>query len=120
MMPARPRPTEETGEAWHFIPPAILGLAALIAVTYQTVFVAPPNGPVAVLFSPATTRAEAWAATVQAGGLVIRETLDGHVLIVMPTHDHFAEEIKMSGAWAIMNPMIAGGCLTDSGTQPNT
>lgn len=98
------------GGLTDFLPALALMVGGLMAVTWMTVFTAPADGPLAVVFPPGRERMANWSTVLAAGGLVIRERLDGTVLVVQPADAAFAGQVRRLGAWAVIHPRLAGGC----------
>ncbi len=100
----------EDGAPSDMVPAILIGVAGFLAVAYFTVFSVPENSIVAVVFPPSITLEEAYVKITNADALVIREELDGMVMVVMPQHPKFIEQIQSYGAWTVVNPLGFGGC----------
>ena len=66
---------------------------------------------VAAIFPPAMDRAEALSAAVAAGGLVLREGGWGTVVVAHSDEVGFARRLRRAGAWLVLDPRSAAGCL---------
>jgi hypothetical protein len=98
----------------------VLGFLALQAASTLSMLAlmawAPePSGKIALLYPPATTATEAAARAVAAGGRPIRYgQFDWIVIVAADRADRgFAARAHAGGAWALINPMLAGGCVPD-------
>lgn len=69
------------------------------------------RGTVAAVFPPGVERAAALAAVVEAGGLVLREGGWGTVIVVHSDEVGFAGRLRRAGAWLVLDPRSAAGCL---------
>lgn len=98
------------GNLTDFLPALALMMGGLMAVTWMTVFAAPAEGPLAVVFPPGRERMANWSTVLAAGGVVIRERLDGTVLVVQPADAAFTLRVRRLGAWAVIHSQRTGGC----------
>lgn len=69
------------------------------------------RGTLAAIFPPSLDRADSLAATVSAGGLVVREGGWGSVVIAHSDEAGFAARLRRAGAWLVLDPQSAAGCL---------
>ena len=93
--------------------PLLLSVVTLVAAAAGALSApSEPGAAVAVVFPPWWPREHAAAAVAAAGGLIVREGINGAVLVIRPTDPMLAERLRENGAWLIVNPLAAGGCLT--------
>jgi hypothetical protein len=69
------------------------------------------HGTLAAVFPPGTDRPAAVAAVVGAGGLIVREGGWGTVLVAHSNEGGFAARLRRAGAWLVVDPKSAAGCL---------
>ncbi|HMA13439.1 MAG TPA: hypothetical protein VKP12_01555 [Kiloniellaceae bacterium] len=69
------------------------------------------RGTLAAVFPPGVDRAEALAGAVAAGGLVVREGGWGTVVVAHSDAAGFAGRLRRAGAWLVLDPQSAAGCL---------
>jgi hypothetical protein len=69
------------------------------------------SGTLAVVFPPGSGRAAVLAAVVQADGLVVRGGGWGSVLVAHSDEAGFARRLRQAGAWLVVDPRSAAGCL---------
>lgn len=95
---------------------AVLAVLLLLAVSTLPVFAAADlpgetSGTLAAVFAPGTDRAEALAAVTAADGLVVRAGGWGAVLVARSEDAGFAARLRRAGAWLVVDPRSAAGCL---------
>ncbi|WP_193369626.1 hypothetical protein [Pelagibius marinus] len=93
-----------------------LALGLLLAVSTLPVFAAADlpgaaSGTLAAVFAPGTDRAAALAAVAEADGLVVRGGGWGSVLVARSDQAGFAARLRRAGAWLVVDPRSAAGCL---------
>lgn len=104
--------SEDIPPAWrHFLPAGLLLLASVIAIALLICQPVPGQRQLAVLLPP-------WDGPMAAAELVARaggELVDGgglpSVFIVTSDQPGFATALYRAGAWLVMNPITAHGCL---------
>lgn len=69
------------------------------------------RGTVAAVFPPGTARPAALAAVIEAGGLLVGEGAWGNVLVAHGDETGFAGRLRHAGAWLVLDPKSAAGCL---------
>lgn len=69
------------------------------------------RGTLAAVFPPGTDKAEVLAAVAKAEGLVVREGGWGTVLVAHSDESGFARRLRQAGAWLVVDPLTAAGCL---------
>jgi hypothetical protein len=111
LFPERPPPFTTLCPGWQ---PWTLGL--LLAASTLPVFAAADlpgaaSGTLAAVFAPGTDRAAALAAVAEADGLVVRAGGWGSVLIARSEQAGFAARLRRAGAWLVVDPRSAAGCL---------
>ncbi len=96
----------------HVLQTVLVTTASLgpLAVALATTLAPPPGGPVAALFPPwwnaGHVITEAWTA-----GPVIRQGAVPFIVIVAAPN---RARLHASGAWLLLNPGAAGGCLPNA------
>lgn len=95
---------------------AAAGLFLLLAASTTPLFAAADlaaaeRGTVAAVFPPGTAKPEALAAVIEAGGLLVGEGGWSNVLIVHSDASGFAGRLRRAGAWLVLDPRSAAGCL---------
>lgn len=98
------------GHLTDLLPALALVVGGLSATVGVTLFGGQPDDPVAVIFAPGAPRWDNWSAVLAAGGRVIRERLDGAVLVVQPGDAQFSTRVRQAGAWLVINPRLPGAC----------
>ena len=101
---------------------AALAVVLLLAVSTLPIFAVadlPGNarGTVAVVFPPGTERSVALAAIAEANGLVVRGGGWGSVLVAYSDEVGFAQRLRRAGAWLVVDPRSAAGCLITGTTN---
>ena len=84
----------------------ILSVAAAGSVRLQPI----PGEPVAALFPPWWSAGHAFAAASASGGAIIRTGAWPTLLVAVSPSPLFAEKLRASGAWLILNPLALGAC----------
>lgn len=69
------------------------------------------SGALAVLFLPGTEESEILSAVTAAGGQILRGGAFSNVLVVRDDAPGFAGRLKGAGAWGVLSPALAAGCL---------
>ena len=95
---------------------AALAVAMLLAISTLPVFAVadlPGNarGTLAAIFPPGTDKTAALAAVAEADGLVVRAGGWGSVLVAYSDKVGFAQRLRRAGAWLVVDPRSAAGCL---------
>tara|TARA_R110000868_G_scaffold31815_3_gene116374 strand:+ start:1940 stop:2311 length:372 start_codon:yes stop_codon:yes gene_type:complete len=91
---------------------AVILWAVLMAAAPRLVSVEDTvSGALAVLFLPGTEESEIMAAVSAAGGQVLRGGAFSNVLVVRGDTPGFAGRLKGAGAWGVLSPALATGCL---------
>lgn len=95
---------------------AVAGVCLLIAVSTTPLFAvadmpAASRGTLAAVFAPGAERPAALEAVVRAGGLIVREGSWGTVVIAHSDQSGFAGRLRRAGAWLVLDPQSAAGCL---------
>ena len=94
----------------------IMGVVLLIGASTTPLFAvadlpAASRGTVAAVFAPGVERPAALEAVVRAGGLIVREGSWGAVVIAHSNESGFAGRLRRAGAWLVLDPQSAAGCL---------
>lgn len=100
----------DRGRLADLLPALVLMVGGLSATVGITLFGGPSDDLVAVIFAPGAPRWDNWSAVQAAGGRIIRERLDGTVLIVQPDDAQFSARVRQAGAWLVVNPRLPGAC----------
>jgi hypothetical protein len=95
---------------------AITGVFLLLVVSTTPLFAvadmpAASRGTLAAVFAPGVERPAALEAVARAGGLIVREGSWGTVLIAHSDESGFAGRLRRAGAWLVLDPQSAAGCL---------
>lgn len=103
---------------------AVLGVGLLLAVSILPVFAVADlpgaaQGTLAAVFPPGTDRAAAMAAVARADGLVVRAGGWGSVLVAHSDEAGFAGRLRRAGAWLVVDPQSAAGCLITGTVKAN-
>ena len=69
------------------------------------------RGTLAAVFAPGLERSAALEAVAEAGGLIVREGRWGTVVIAHSDATGFAGRLRRAGAWLVLDPLSAAGCL---------
>ncbi|HYM02664.1 MAG TPA: hypothetical protein VET85_06930 [Stellaceae bacterium] len=100
-----------TGRAWC----AALALAMASTVALAWVQALPSDGAeVAAVFPPWTSREDVLGRIVSAGGLPVRTGIVDTVLVVRAERAGLVDRLYRVGAWAVIDPVAFGGCLTET------
>jgi len=75
------------------------------------------QGTLAAVFSPGADKAAIMAAVAEARGTVVRGGGWGSVLVVHSDEGGFARRLRQAGAWFVVDPQSAAGCLITDATQ---
>lgn len=95
---------------------AVAGVVLLMVVSTTPLFAvadmpAASRGTLAAVFAPGIERPAALKAVARAGGLIVREGSWGTVLIAHSDESGFAGRLRQAGAWLVLDPQSAAGCL---------
>lgn len=98
---------------------AAMAVALLLAVSTAPVIAAADlpgeaRGAVAVVFAPGTGEPAIMAAIAAAGGAIVRGGGWKSVLVVQSEESGFARRLRQAGAWLVLDPQSAAGCLIAS------
>ena len=69
------------------------------------------QGTLAAVFPPGTGKARMAAAAAEAQGTIVRGGGWGSVLVVHGDRRGFARRLRQAGAWFVLDPQSAAGCL---------
>ena len=113
------KPGGRTQRGW-----AALAVALLLVVSTAPVIAAAdlPNharGTLAAVFPPGSGKAAIVAAVAGAGGTVVRGGGWDSVLVVHSDEAGFAGRLRQAGAWFVVDPQSAAGCLIAGTVTPN-
>lgn len=118
-MPLRfPEPQRRAEWAASFLrhSAAVVGVLSLMVVSTTPLFAvadmpSASRGTLAAVFAPGVERPTALEAVARAGGLIVREGSWGTVLITHSDESGFAGRLRQAGAWLVLDPQSAAGCL---------
>lgn len=79
-----------------------------------------PGGQVAAVLPPATSAAAAMAMVAAADGRIVRVGAGAAILVLTSDRPDFPARLLAAGAWAVLSPVVAGGCLGRSGGATTT
>ncbi len=103
-----------TARQWPAVLAAVLmSLASLVPLAWLE---ARPRGfaEVAAIFPPWTHPERAFAGAIAAGGLIVRTGAFDWILVVHGEDAGIVARLYAAGAWAVIDPVAFGGCLTRS------
>lgn len=75
------------------------------------------SGALAGVFPPGHGTMAAYAAVAAAGGTPIRATGGGLVWVARSAEPGFAGRLRAAGAWLVLDPVVAAGCLAPSDAE---
>jgi len=75
------------------------------------------SGALAAMFPPGHDTMAVYAAVAAAGGTPIRATGGGLVWVARSAEPGFAGRLRAAGAWLVLDPVVAAGCLAPSGAE---
>lgn len=64
--------------------------------------------PIAVVFGPGTSAAEAVGRVVAAGGMPVRGGAFGNIVVARSDSGDFRSALRRNGAWLLLDPVFAG------------
>lgn len=93
-----------------------MAVAALLAASTVPVFAGADlpgeaSGTLAAVFPPGTGKPEVLAGIGAAGGTIVRGGGWNSVLVVHSEEAGFARRLRQAGAWLVVDPRSAAGCL---------
>jgi hypothetical protein len=94
--------------------PAAVAAVTIVASVVPIVWIqAQPrdDADVAAIFAPWATREGAFARTIAAGGMVVRQGTIDTILVVHRGNPGLIDRLYAAGAWAVIDPVAFGGCL---------
>jgi hypothetical protein len=98
-------------------PAAVAAAVTIVASVVPIVWIQaqPRDGAdVAAIFAPWATREAAFARTIAAGGMVVRQGTLDTILVVHGGNPGLIDRLYAAGAWAVIDPVAFGGCLVKS------
>ncbi len=102
--------------AKDFAPAVLLLLGSALAMAFGAVRPADDASQVAAVFPPYATSADVMRAVARAGGRMVRTGIADYVVVVALDADASPAALYDAGAWLVMDPLKAGGCVTVSKT----
>jgi hypothetical protein len=103
-----------------------LALTIGTAVVLVALAAAPKSRPetapeqVAVVFAPWLSADEAFARVIAAGARPVRLGQRGTIIVATLENEHTPAELRAQGAWAILDPIVAGSCVTETRVTEDT
>ncbi len=91
-----------------YIPAVLLLVAGAAALPVAASGPGDPAEPVAAVFAPGTTLAEAMARVAAAGGIPLRAGPIANIVVARSAHPDFAASLYRHGAWLLLDPLLAG------------
>lgn len=91
-----------------YLPAILLLLAGAAALPVAVSGAGEPTEPVAAVFAPGTTLAEAMARVSAAGGTPLRGGPFANIVVAKSAHSDFAASLHRHGAWLLLDPLLAG------------
>ena len=99
-----------------YAPALLLLLGSVAALWFAAVQPADEASQVAAVFPPYAKSTDVMRAVARAGGRMVRTGIAGYVVVVALDADATPAALYEVGAWLVMDPLKAGGCLTISKT----
>ncbi len=105
------------------------GFGRALALTIGTALVlvalaaAPKASPsadtaqVAVVFAPWLSADDAFARVIAAGARPVRMGQLETIIVATLENEHTAAHLRDQGAWAVLDPIVAGSCVIEDKTQ---
>lgn len=90
----------------------LMALASLVAMAWLQSRPQPGAAEVAAIFPPWVEPERAFARAVAAGGMVVRQGALDTILVVHGEDAGLIDRLYAAGAWAVIDPVAFGGCLT--------
>ncbi|HTH99560.1 MAG TPA: hypothetical protein VL752_01335 [Acidisoma sp.] len=104
---------QETAPHWRqFVPAGLLLLASVLAITFLVAQPAKGQKQLAVLLPPWDGPLQAASLVARAGGVLVDSGGIPSVFIVASNRPDFTAALYHAGAWLVMNPITAHGCLS--------
>ena len=97
--------------------PALLLLSgSVVALWFGAAQPADDASQVAAVFPPYAKSTDVMRAVARAGGRMVRTGIADYVVVVALDADASPARLYEAGAWLVVDPLTAGGCLTISKT----
>jgi hypothetical protein len=91
-----------------YLPAILLLLIGAAALPAAVSGAGEPTDPVAAVFAPGTTLAEAMGRVLAAGGTPLRGGPFANIVVAKSGHPNFAASLHQHGAWLLLDPLLAG------------
>lgn len=91
-----------------YLLPLLLAIVGGLTLPLATVVLPEPGQPVAVVFAPGVTLADAMGRVTAAGGLPLGAGTFGNVVVARSDQGDFADNLQKQGAWLLLDPVLAG------------
>ena len=92
-------------------PPLVLAFLSFAALS--AVALAPPaQGPVAAVFPPSLSQADLFQRIGEADAAIVRYGAFENVVVVSSERPDLAGRLRTAGAWLVLAPIAAFGCLS--------
>lgn len=99
------------------LPALFLLVASVIAVGVSMAFPPANARQVAVVFAPTAEQRDVATAIAASGSLLVRPgAFDNIVIVQLAAHGDYTD-LYQHGAWLVLDPVAAGGCLVDVSRQ---
>jgi len=90
------------------VPAFLLLLAGAAALPVAASGTGDSGEPVAAVFAPGTTLAEAMDHVLAAGGVPLRGGPFANIVVARSDDPDFAVSLQLHGAWLLLDPILAG------------
>lgn len=87
--------------------------ASILAPVGLAAGMTPTGSGVAIVFAPWTSFDEALISVANSGGRYIRPGAFDFIAIATAGDPTFVSRIRQQGAWALLDPQVLGGCLSE-------
>src|SRR5689334_21510429 len=102
----------------HWIDIAALAIMSIVALGATARFALAPQTHelgVAVIYSPWTSREQAFDRTVGAGARFVRFGGPSFVVVAIPDDRDYPARVRAAGAWLVVDPKVVTACLSAFG-----
>ena len=102
--------------ARDYTPALLLLFGSFPALAFGAMRPADDAAQVAAVFAPYTTAEQVIGAVAQAGGRLVRTGIADNVVVVALDDGAGPSALYDAGAWFVMDPLKAGGCIATTKT----
>ena len=110
---------EQKVRAYDYAPALLLLLGSFLALGFDAIRPAEDASQVAAVFSPYAKSDDLMRAIAQAGGRIVRTGIADYVVVIALDDGATPSALYDAGAWLVMDPLRAGGCMTLTDTLRN-